>query len=144
MAVKTSAWGGVAALLSAACMLNSPPAAAQTRDPVQLISEADANGDGAVSWVEVVSMRTQTFARLDRNKDGYISTSDRPRGPIGQRFDQAFANVKGQFDANGDNRVSKAEMVDAPSPVFDRGDTNGDRILSTQELAALRSTAPKK
>jgi Ca2+-binding EF-hand superfamily protein len=144
MAVKTSAFGGVAALLSVACMLNPPVAAAQARDPVQLISEADANGDGAVSWAEVVSMRTQTFARLDRNKDGYISSSDRPRGAFGQRFDQAFGKVKGQFDANGDNRVSRAEMVDAPSPVFDRGDTNGDRILSAEELAALRSAASKK
>jgi hypothetical protein len=144
MAVKTSAFGGVAALLSVVCMLNPPLAAAQARDPVALLSEADANGDGAVSWAEVVAMRTQTFTRLDRNKDGFISSADRPRGPMGGRFDEAFASVKSQFDANGDNRVSRAEMVDAPSPVFDRGDTNGDRILSAQELAALRSAAPKK
>jgi Ca2+-binding EF-hand superfamily protein len=144
MAVKTAAFGCVAALLSVACMLIPSVAAAQARDPVQLISEADANGDGAVSWAEVIAMRTQTFARLDRNKDGFISAADRPRGAFGARFDQAFANVKSQFDANGDNRVSRAEMVDAPSPVFDRGDTNGDRILSAEELKALRSAAPNK
>jgi Ca2+-binding EF-hand superfamily protein len=144
MAVKTAAFGGVAALLSAVCMLNPSVAAAQARDPVQLISEADANGDGAVSWAEVIAMRTQTFARLDRNRDGFISVADRPRGAFGARFDQAFANVKSQFDTNGDNRVSRAEMVDAPSPVFDRGDTNGDRVLSAEEFAALRSAAPNK
>jgi hypothetical protein len=144
MTVKTAAPVGVAVLLSFACMLNPPVAAAQARDPVQLISEADANGDGAVSWAEVISMRTRTFTRLDRNKDGSISAADRPRGAFGARFDQAFANVKSQFDANGDNQVSRSEMVDAPSPVFDRGDTNSDRILSAEELAALRSAAPKK
>ncbi|NWH07468.1 MAG: hypothetical protein HXY22_02270 [Alphaproteobacteria bacterium] len=125
-------------------MLNPSVAAAQARDPVQLISEAGANGDGAVSWVEVIAMRTQTFARLDRNKDGLISAADRPRGAFGVRFDQAYASVKSQFDANGDNLVSRAEMVDAPSPVFDLGDTNGDRILSAEELAALRSAARNK
>lgn len=143
MDVKINAFGGVAALLSVACMLNPPVAAAQARDPVQLIGEADANGDGAVSWAEVIAMRTQTFARLDRNEDRSISAADRPRGPFGARFDQAFASVKSQFDANGDNRVSRPEMVDAPSPVFDRGDTNGDRTLNAEELAALRSAAPR-
>lgn len=144
MAVKTAAFGGVAALLSVACMLNPSLAAAQARDPIQMISEADANGDGAVSWSEVVSMRTQTFARLDRNKDGYIAASDRPRGAFGARFDQAFGNVKNQFDANGDQRVSRAEMVDAPGPAFELGDTNGDKILSADEMAALRSSAQRK
>ena len=144
MAVKTAAFCGVAALLSFACVLNPPVAAAQARDPVQLISEADANRDGAVSWAEVIAMRTQTFARLDRNRDGLISAADRPWGAFAARFDQAFASVKSQFDANSDNRVSRAEMVDAPSPAFDRGDANGDRVLSAQELAALRSAAPAR
>jgi len=143
MAVKVVNFCGVAALLSAVCMLNPSVAAAQARDPLQLISEADANGDGAVSWPEVIAMRTQTFARLDRNKDGVISATDRPRGAFGARFDQAFASVKSQFDANGDNKVSRSEMVDAPSPIFDRGDANGDRVLSAEEFAALRSAAPK-
>jgi len=142
MAVKTKAFGAVAALLSVACMLNPPVAAAQARDPVQLISEADANSDGAVSWAEVIAMRTQTLGRLDRNRDGLISSADRPRGAFGVHFDQAFATVKSQFDANGDNRASRSEMLDAPSPIFDRGDTNGDRILSKEELAAVRSAAP--
>lgn len=144
MAVQAVVFGGFAALLSVACMLNPPVAAAQARDPVQLISEADANGDGAVSWAEVMTMRKQTFARLDRNKDGFVSAADRPRGAFGARFDQAFASVKSQFDANGDKQVARSEMLDAPSPVFDRGDANGDRILSADEFAALRRAAPKK
>lgn len=144
MNVKTAPFGGAAVLLSLACMLNPTLAAAQAKDPVQLISEADANGDGTVSWSEVVAMRTQTYERLDRNKDGFIAASDRPRGAFGARFDEAFTNVKSQFDANGDNRVSRTEMLDAPAPVFDRADTNGDRSLSAKEMAALRSTTKKK
>lgn len=144
MVAKTRAFSGVATLLSIVCMLNPAVAAAQARDPLQLISEADANKDGAVSWAEVVSMRRQTFARLDRNTDGVISSADRPWGAFGARFDQAFASVKSQFDANGDNRVARSEMVDAPSPVFDRGDINGDRILSAEELAVLRNAASRK
>jgi len=136
---------GLAVLLSGACTLAWPSvAAAQQRDPVEMLAEADANGDGAISWEEVVALRTQNFQRLDRNNDGYISANDRPRGPFGARFDEAFVQVKRQFDANSDGRVSRAEMIGAPAPVFKRGDVDGDGVLSAQELSALRAAAPAK
>jgi Ca2+-binding EF-hand superfamily protein len=137
--------GVAAAFLSAVCVATVPPiAAAQTKDPAELIKEADANGDGAVSWSEMVAMRTNTFERLDRNGNGVISASDRPRGPFGARFDEAFDKVRAQFDANGDQSVSRSEMIDAPAPAFEQGDTNKDKVLSADELAALQSAAKKK
>jgi Ca2+-binding EF-hand superfamily protein len=44
-------------------------------------------------------------------------------------------------DANGDGRISKAEMVDAPTPRFDAADKDGDGVLSSEEIAALRAMA---
>jgi hypothetical protein len=139
MNVKVSIGACVAALLMVASV---SPAAAQNRDPVQLLAEADANDDGAVSWSEVVALRTQNFERLDRNDDGYIAANDRPRGLYAGRFDQAFSQVKEQYDANSDERVSRAEMVNAPAPLFTQGDVDGNRVLSAQELRTLRASLP--
>jgi hypothetical protein len=128
---------GLAALVMVACV---SPAAAQNRDPLEMLAEADANNDGAISWSEVVALRTQNFNRLDRNSDGVISASDRPRGPFGARFDEAFAQVQSQYDVNSDRRITRAEMIGAPAPAFTQGDTNNDGILSAEELSVLRAT----
>lgn len=112
-------------------------AQAQDASPLERLVEADANGDGDVAWSEVVAMREQMFSRLDRNEDGFIDGDD--RGPFGfrDRFKQAVADVTERFDADGDERVSKSEMVDGPAPLFETGDTNGDGVLSADEIASL-------
>jgi hypothetical protein len=135
MNIKFQIRAGFAALLMVAFV---SPANAQNRDPLDMLAEADANNDGAIAWTEVVALRTQNFNRLDRNSDGVISASDRPRGPFGARFDEAFAQVQRQFDANSDRRVTRAEMIGAPAPVFTEGDTNSDGVLSAEELSAIR------
>jgi hypothetical protein len=132
---------GLVGLIGVLCTLAAAsPAFAQNRDPVQLLAEADANDDGAVSWSEVVALRTRNFERLDRNRDGFIAANDRPRGLYAGRFDEAFAQVQSQFDANADRRVSRSEMINAPSPAFDQGDVDGNRVLSAQELRVLRTS----
>lgn len=142
MGAKFLVRAGLAAALSGACTLAWPlAAAAQGEEALEMLDKADANQDGAISWAEVVALRTQNFERLDRNSDGYISSSDRPRGPFGARFDEAFAKVQGQFDANSDGRVSRAEKIDTPGPIFTQGDANADGVLSADELDALRAAA---
>jgi len=83
-------------------------------------------------------MRTQVFSRLDRNSNGFVEANDRPR-VLGARFDEAFAQLQRQFDANSDRRVSRAEMLNSQSLSFEAGDVNGDRVLSSDEIAALRA-----
>jgi hypothetical protein len=142
MNVKFPIRAGFSALLSGVFVLACPlMAAAQGRNSIDMITQADANGDGAVSWSEVVARRTQNFARLDRDNDGYISTNDRPPGPFGARFDEAFAQVQKQFDANSDRRVSRSEMIDTPGPAFTKGDVDGNGVLSAEELSSLRAAA---
>lgn len=111
-------------------------------DREKMLERADANGDGDIEWSEVVAMRKSMFKRLDRNKDGFIDTDDRPPLNFGKTFDDALPNLKAQFDADGDGRVAEAEMINAPAPLFEAGDADGDGVLSADERAALRARTP--
>lgn len=103
------------------------------------LAEADANGDGSITWQEMLDMRAGIFERLDRNGDGYADSKDSPGlGPAKKRYDEALGKVQ-NADANGDGRISKSEMLNAPAPLFENGDTNGDKVLSAAELSALRA-----
>jgi len=137
IALLRPALAAVAAL--AVLPLAVSPAHAQSADDLQqLLKQADANRDGDLTWTEVVELRTKSFGRMDRNGDGYIDKSDRP-SIFGGRFDSAMAKVA-RFDANGDGRISSQEMIEAEAPVFTKGDTNGDQVLTAEEIQALRAT----
>lgn len=114
-------------------------AAKSSGDPTQILARADANGDGVISWEEVLDMRRNAFSRLDRNGDGYADAEDRPRGPLGSRYTEKLSELIPQFDTDRDGRISQAEFIDAPSPAFEAGDTNNDGTLSADELTRLRS-----
>lgn len=131
-AIRTSLYA-----LAGGFVLFATPDAASAQDAGRL-AEADANGDGKITWQEMVDMRAGIFERLDRNGDGFASSDDSPgMGPGKRRFSDAFDKVK-NTDANGDGRISKDEMLNGPAPLFDKGDIDGDKVLSAAELAALR------
>lgn len=128
-------------LTGAAAMAVAPtPAIAQQPSPEEMMARADANGDGDISMEEAMALRSESFAKLDRNGDGVISGQDRPRGPFGARFDDAFQRVQTNFDGDRDGEVTKDEMMGAPAPAFEMGDTDGNGILTAEEMAALRET----
>lgn len=139
MKIKTAIQSSLFALAGALVMFAAPgDAFAQSADR---LAEADANGDGNIEWQEMQNMRASIFERLDRNGDGVADSADSPRaGPLKSRFQEAFDNVKAA-DANGDGRITESEMLNAPSPLFENGDTNGDKVLTAEELAALREQA---
>ncbi|MFN3229571.1 MAG: EF-hand domain-containing protein [Asticcacaulis sp.] len=141
MAIKTKHYSEQLALIAALAVLFGTSAA--TAQSLDRLSEADANKDGNITWSEVMAMRTGIFERLDRNTDGFVDNKDSPSfGPGKSRFQDAFEKVK-SFDANGDGRVSRKELLNAPPTVFAEGDTNGDKILSSKELSALRAKTPQ-
>lgn len=105
------------------------------------LSEADANGDGAIEWQEMVDMRAAAFERLDRNDDGFADSDDAPRlGPAKSRFTEVLDQLS-DADTDGDGRISETEMLEAPSAAFENGDTDGDQVLSAEEIAVLREAA---
>jgi Ca2+-binding EF-hand superfamily protein len=101
------------------------------------LGEADADHDGAVTKDELLQYRAKQFARLDRNGDGVITAEDRPRLAAGRNGRPSLFD---QFDVNKDGKIDRAEFVDGPTPVFDKADSNGDGVLSADELKAARET----
>lgn len=126
----------VASMLIVPALVLAAPASAQSSDQMwQILERADANGDGNITRAEFDQARVQTFARLDRNDDGYVDSSDRPR-LLGDRFDQAYQMLS-SLDNNGDRRVARSELAKGDAPAFVAGDTNGDAVLSREEIVAL-------
>lgn len=126
-------------LLLTACQ----PAIAQQQDGARMpqqLERADGNHDGAVSRQEFVSFREGQFPKLDRNGDGYVTESDIPalakrRMPQGIDIGQMIR----QFDQNGDKRLTRAEFVEGPTPVFTRVDADGDGVATLAERDAARA-----
>ena len=142
MITKTKFKSSLYAMAAGAVMFAA--AGAASAQSIERLAEADANGDGNITWQEMLDARSAMFARLDRNGDGFIDSSDKPRmGPMRARFEEALAGLQGA-DANGDGRISRSEMLNAPAPLFEMGDTDGDKVLSATELAALRAQAPER
>ncbi|MEE4154830.1 MAG: hypothetical protein V2I27_11775 [Erythrobacter sp.] len=126
-----------ASILIGPALLLAAPAAAQSNEQARkMLERADANGDGQVTRAEFDRVRADMFARLDRNEDGYVDRKDRPR-MFGEKFDQAYRGLAA-LDVNGDKRISRAELANGEAPLFIAGDTDGNRILSRAEIAALR------
>ncbi|MEL7453799.1 MAG: hypothetical protein AAGJ50_10565 [Pseudomonadota bacterium] len=138
MTIHTTISKGFGILVASIATLSfASGAAAQTPERLAL---ADTNGDGNIDWHEVIELRSTTFERLDRNGDGYADSNDSPRFARGrERFNEAFARIE-KADRDGDGRVSRSEMLDAPAPLFEKGDVDGDKILSAEELAELRGS----
>jgi Ca2+-binding EF-hand superfamily protein len=108
-------------------------------DLTQLLSKADANGDGVITKAEFAEARAKMFDRLDRNHDGYLSADDKPRFSLrkngnGDRLQQMVL----MLDKDGDGRVSRDEFVNNPGMLFERADTNHDGQVDAAELAAFK------
>ena len=139
---RSIAKGGFAIVATGALLplfhVSAPVAYAQSQqDAEKMLKKADKNRDGDISWDEVLDMRKSVFVRLDRNKDGYVDTSDRPSF-FGGQFDKAFERFV-QFDTDGDERVSRQELIDGEAPVFEEADTNKDKVLSKAEIETMRA-----
>ena len=125
-------------------ILLSTPAMAQMRGE-GVFERSDVNKDGTVTREEFITARADHFARLDRNSDGYIDSTDVPERLAKRRQQKGGSDLMaGQFDADGDKKVSKEEFVNGPTTLFDRADTNKDNVLDATELNAAKEAVKKK
>ena len=104
--------------------------------PTAMLEKADANRDGYVSRPEYRTLRETQFGRLDRDHDGVARISDLPRlaqsdKPEAKRLRELLQRA----DRDHDGRVTRAEFVDGPSPLFDRLDGDRDGRLSRREIS---------
>ncbi|MEL6725256.1 MAG: hypothetical protein AAFP81_19860 [Pseudomonadota bacterium] len=124
--------------LASTC-LAAMPAAAQASNMQEMVEKADANGDGDISWSEIEAARLEVFQRVDRNGDGVVNTADRPPRAFAGRFDQALERLQTDFDSDRDGQITEAEMLAAPAPIFEQGDTDENGVLTADEMAALNT-----
>ncbi|HEY0628119.1 MAG TPA: EF-hand domain-containing protein [Sphingomicrobium sp.] len=113
------------------------------RDPTELLARSDTNRDGRITRAEYADSRARMFERLDRNRDGTINQADAGGRRLARRSGggERLKQLAEFMDTNNDGRVTRAEFVDGPSPMFDRADANGDNIVSGSELEAFRAAA---
>ncbi len=106
--------------------------------PGVVINDIDADADGSVSRDEYIAARDRNFERYDRNGDGSLDVGDFPRA---SDYRRALGRIEDRIkdaDKNGDGLLSRAEMHDAPTVIFDRADTSRDGYLSRNEITAAR------
>lgn len=111
-----------------------------TAAAAQDVEQIDSNHDGQVTRAEFAAARTANFARLDRNGDGVVSAADIPAiARFKPGIQKIFQNFITNADTNGDGMVTRAELANAPMPVFDRADANHDGVIDRTEMATLRA-----
>jgi|GEM_PF-2454548 len=92
----------------------------------------DVNQDGSVTCEEWRFYAGRLFARFDGDRDGHLSAEEYTAL---SGTDRLFQTVPlGYFDADKDQRLSRAELVDRQNAAFTRADRNKDCRLDSAEL----------
>ena len=113
-----------------------------TPDPlVAAASRWDANHDGVFTCEEWKQYASRLFILADKNTDGFLAAKEFQQ--LG-KVEPIFADAEmAYFDDNHDQRLSRKEFADKPSPLFARYDANRDCRVTAEELKAANGFVPK-
>jgi hypothetical protein len=128
--------------------VGTPEVKPATPDPlVAATSRWDANHDGVFTCEEWRQYADRLFTIADKNSDGVLD--DKEFQKIGN-IEPIFAGADmAYFDDNNDNRISRSEFADKPSPLFARYDANRDCRVTAEEIKVSprptsgKGTAPR-
>jgi len=103
---------------------------------VQAAVTWDLNRDGDITCQEWKAYVADLFHEADANHDGVLT---REEFAVMSRRDRLFETAGfAYFDANGDGRLTLAEIADKPNPAFVLLDTDHDCRLTPDELSIHR------
>jgi hypothetical protein len=116
------------------------PLATIVAEPLaMMIAACDQNGDALVSRAELATCLARTFAAADpmhKGSLGYIGYSDWALQWLGDR--NALPSPF-EVDADGDNRITLAELQARFDAIFARLDRDRDGSLTRAELLTIRT-----
>ena len=118
-----------------------PPATIVAEPVAVMIAACDANGDAKVTRPELQACVQRSFAAIDTTHGGsigYIGYSDWALMWLGDRnaLPSPFS-----VDADGDNRITLAELQAQFDSLFARFDADKDGAVTRAELLTIRATA---
>lgn len=116
---------GVAQGTTPVAPVRAAPQRPQLRERVHIMTMSDRT----LTRDEVVRHVREMFARLDANKDGYVTREEMQA--FHRRFADMGGGIHGRVEEHGAIMADRARM-------FDRMDTNHDGVISRQEFMAAR------
>src|SRR5574338_1241161 len=112
-------------------------ALAQGHGPGGMLMAADANHDGNISRAEFDAARAARFAQMDANHDGSLQASERPQWGGGAQPTGATPAGAQRGDTNGDGVISRAEYDAQAGRMFDRLDADHNGTITQAEITAM-------
>jgi Ca2+-binding EF-hand superfamily protein len=109
----------------------APDASRGDRMAQHILARVDTDKDGKISKAEFDTESTALFKRLDKNSDGKIAADEVPARHWGGKGPQF-----GMMDTDKDGKVTKAEFTAAEDKMFQKLDTNGDGVITPDEMQA--------
>jgi Ca2+-binding EF-hand superfamily protein len=104
------------------------------------LAEKDADKDGRLSAAEVPRMPAERFARIDTNKDGFLSKDELAakatamQEHFGKRFEQRGADMFARADGNKDGAIDAKEADAEVAQRFAGLDANHDGVVVADEM----------
>lgn len=112
-----------------------------------ILRAADANQDGVATRLEVEGLLQEEFIWRDRNSDGVLDEAD--GGPLVQRLAElrdarpedpwARPRRADLTDADGDNRITAADIGGRVDRLFGRLDADADNAITAEEARSARA-----